>query len=70
MTRSGREFSLYSLGQPIRTAANFGDLLRARMEELDDGCVSEDEMELEGDVEEETLPLQDKVRAVLRFFFI
>lgn len=63
VTRSGREFSLYSLGEPVRTAANFGDLLRARMEDLGDGCVSEDEMELEGDVPEDEMPsVQDKVR--------
>lgn len=52
-TWSGKKFSLYSLGRPIRCSVDAADILRARLAELDGGCASEDELELEGDRKDE-----------------
>ena len=59
VTRSGKEFSLYSLGQPVRCSIDAADILRARVAELDDGCTSEDELQLEGDQDDEELSEAD-----------
>lgn len=49
-TCSGRQYSLYAMGTPVICDVDVGQILQERMEALEEGCTSEDELELEGDV--------------------